>query len=130
MKIVRLSVIALLSLMTSAIAWAGQPLSKLEIQQNFVGKTLVFSDGHRMSLSADGQYTITRSGVILEGDYQLPSGNILHLKWGPSIPQRTLFYKEGAKFYMIDRYGQRTDVVVVEKELTSDETTASINSPS
>jgi hypothetical protein len=118
-----------ISLLAPVSARAVEALSKAEMEAKFVGSTITFADGRRVTLSKDGVYSSVKLGKTrAEARYTIPSGNILQINWGPRNEQRDLFYKDKNLYYVVDRWGRRSDIVSVQQDgkLSGSSTDASV----
>lgn len=112
-----------------------EPLSKTEMEDRLIGSTLIFTDGRQVSLSKDGIYSVRKRGqMAAAARYTLASGNILQVHWSPRNEQRDLFYKDNGKYFVIDRWGRRSDIATVQMSKAPEsvgeatETTGSLSS--
>ncbi|NWG26604.1 MAG: hypothetical protein HXY30_19665 [Pseudorhodoplanes sp.] len=116
MLIPRVFATVTISLLALAPAQAVEALSKAEMEAKFVGSTITFADGRRVTLSRDGVYSSVKLGKTrAEARYTIPSGNILQINWGPRNEQRDLFYRDKDIYYVVDRWGRRSDIVSVQQ---------------
>jgi hypothetical protein len=104
--------------------WAAEPATRDEIRA-LVGRTIVFKDGRRISLTASGDYRIHRSGKSdLVAKYSMPSGNILFVTWRPGNVERYLVFRDRNTFQLINTFGRKAEIASTER--LDVETTAAI----
>jgi hypothetical protein len=102
-----------LSLHTASPGHSAEPVTNIELR-NFIGHTISFANGSRVSLLPGGNYVLHRTEQgELYAKYSLLAGNIIEIT-SDAYKERYIFYKEGNTFHVVDKHGRRHNVTSIE----------------
>jgi hypothetical protein len=97
----------------SPVYSAAEPVTNMELH-NFIGHTISFANGTRISLLPGGKYAVHRNEQDeLYAKYSIVAGNILEVAFD-YYKDRYIFYKEGGNFYVVDKRGRRQNITSIE----------------
>jgi hypothetical protein len=98
---------ATLGIVFSSNVEAQAPMTKVEMENSLVGKSLVFSGGSEAHYGADGEYSFTSRAGVQRGKYTLSDGKICVAFPGGNT-RCDAFTKEGDRIFFTNAKGEKS----------------------